>query len=255
MGFLKFIGIKIKKLLQKIQQLNFMNLDKGSNIGKGFVVVESVLKGKLNINNNVSVIKSEISGEAMIESNTKVLDSKLKGKISIGSNSKVIDGVCLDGDISIGSYTTINGPNTDLKTMINKIVIGNFCSIARNVSFQEYNHDFNRLTSYFVHRNLENKSVRNDVISKGNITLGHDVWIGTHCVILSGSTIGTGAVIAANSVVTGDIPPYAIAAGSPAKVIKYRFDEKTIADLLASNWWHKEKDEILNLFNNFKGNN
>jgi virginiamycin A acetyltransferase len=104
-----------------------------------------------------------------------------------------------------------------------------------------------------VRTNLEGKSFKEDLVSKGNIELGHDVWIGTQCVILSGAKIGTGAVIAANSVVTGEIPPYAIAAGSPAKIIKYRFEEKVISELLQSKWWDKTHEQIIDLFNNFKG--
>jgi virginiamycin A acetyltransferase len=73
--------------------------------------------------------------------------------------------------------------------------------------------------------------------SKGPITIGNDVWIGTQCVILSGSTIGDGAVIAANSVVTADIPPYAIAAGSPARVLRYRFSDAIIERLMKLEWW------------------
>ena len=131
-------------------------------------------------------------------------------------------------DIKIGNYTSINGPNTDLRCLLNEITIGNFCSIARNVSFQEYNHDFNQLTSYFVHTNLENKPMKTDVVSKGAITLGHDVWIGTHSVILSGSNIGTGAVIAANSVVTKSVPRFQIWGGVPAKFIRNRRPESDL---------------------------
>ena len=74
--------------------------------------------------------------------------------------------------------------------------------------------------------------------------MGHDVWIGTHCVLLSGAKIGNGAIIAANSVVTGEIPAYAIAAGSPAKVIKYRFSEEMISSLNALSWWHWPMEKI-----------
>jgi virginiamycin A acetyltransferase len=80
--------------------------------------------------------------------------------------------------------------------------------------------------------------------SKGPITIGNDVWIGTQCVILSGSTIGDGAVIAANSVVTADIPPYAIAAGSTAKVLRYRFSDAIIERLLNLQWWHWSRSKL-----------
>lgn len=69
------------------------------------------------------------------------------------------------------------------------------------------------------------------------VTMGSDVWVGRDVYVKGGITIGHGAVIAAKSVVTKDVPPYAIVGGNPARIIRYRFDEKTIADLLQLRWW------------------
>jgi acetyltransferase-like isoleucine patch superfamily enzyme len=77
--------------------------------------------------------------------------------------------------------------------------------------------------------------------------IGHDVWIGCNSVVLSGVTIGTGAVIGAGSVVTKDIPPYAIAYGNPAKVHRYRFDPETIDALLKSEWWRFSMEQLKTL--------
>ena len=71
-------------------------------------------------------------------------------------------------------------------------------------------------------------------------TIGHDVWIGANVSIKAGVTVGNGAVIGMGSVVTKDVPPYAIVAGVPAKVIRYRFDDDTIARLQAARWWERE---------------
>lgn len=76
-----------------------------------------------------------------------------------------------------------------------------------------------------------------DVLSKGAIEIGHDVWIGTNAIILSGVTIGTGAIVGAGSLVAKDVPPYAIVAGNPAKVLRFRFSDELIAKLLQSQWW------------------
>lgn len=80
--------------------------------------------------------------------------------------------------------------------------------------------------------------------SKGDIHIGSDVWAGAECIVLSGVTIGDGAVIGARSVVNKDIPPYAIAVGNPARVIGYRFEPEVITRLLDIAWWHWPKDRI-----------
>ena len=70
--------------------------------------------------------------------------------------------------------------------------------------------------------------------------IGHDVWIGDSALLIQGVRIGNGAIIAAGSVVTKDVPDYAVVAGVPAKVIRYRFDERQIAKLLETEWWNRE---------------
>lgn len=76
------------------------------------------------------------------------------------------------------------------------------------------------------------------------MNIGNDVWIGEGALILSGVTIGDGAVIGARSVVSKDIPPYAIAAGNPCRILKYRFPEEKISELLKIKWWNWETDKI-----------
>jgi len=73
--------------------------------------------------------------------------------------------------------------------------------------------------------------------SKGDVVIGNDVWLGQNAFILSGVTVGDGAVVAANAVVTKDVPPYSIVAGNPATVKKFRFDAETIERLLSVRWW------------------
>lgn len=160
----------------------------------------------------------------------------IKGDVSIGKGARVIGGVYVSGKVNIGEYTSVNGPNTDLYSRINPVTIGKFCSIARNVSIQEFNHRSDGITTYYIHKNVL-KSPRTEITSKGAIEIGNDVWISAHCMVLSGAKIGDGAIIGANSVVSGDIPPYAIAAGNPAKVLRYRFDEDVIRELLEIKWW------------------
>jgi acetyltransferase-like isoleucine patch superfamily enzyme len=76
------------------------------------------------------------------------------------------------------------------------------------------------------------------------VTIGNDVWIGARAVVLDGATIGDGAIIAAGAVVSGQVPPYAIVSGVPATVVRYRFDEPTIAALRRSRWWDRSPVEL-----------
>ncbi len=185
--------------------------------------------------------------EFKLPKSTRVIRGKLKmmGNISFGENCRFYDEVTIKAGnkVSIGRYTSISGPNTDIVNSIFPIKIGSFCSIARNVSIQEFNHDPENFTTYHIEKNMLNKKTVHEKVSKGPIVIGNDVWIGAQCVILSGAEIGDGAIIAANSVVTGKIPPYAIAGGTPAKIIKYRFPEEKRNKLLESDWFNKINED------------
>ena len=184
-----------------------------------------------------------ISAQSEIASPNLIVGSTIKGKVTIGEGTSVQQSY-LSGNITIGKNTSIWGPNTDLYAVINSIQIGNFCSIARNVSIQEYNHNPKKITTYLIGKNIFSEKWENELVSKGNIEIGNDVWIGAQCVILSGARIGNGAIIAANSVVNGEIPPYAIAAGSPGKVIGYRFSTEVIKALEKLQWWNWPLEKI-----------
>ncbi|WP_422006243.1 CatB-related O-acetyltransferase [Roseivirga pacifica] len=176
---------------------------------------------------------------------------KIRGKLSIGGDFSCSEGcrfygeINISGNIKIGRYTSLNGPNTDMQALHNSIEIGSFCSIARSVSFQEFNHRIDRPSTYFMAQNIFDLNRDLDTNSKGAINVGNDVWIGMHTVVLGGAKIGHGAIIGANSVVNGDIPSYAIAVGSPAKVIGYRFSEEKIKQLLNMAWWDWTIEEII----------
>jgi virginiamycin A acetyltransferase len=204
--------------------------------------------------NLVSLTKdSKIAGSVKLK---KVL---ISGKVHIRENAILQAGVtilCSSG-IDIGRFTIINGPNTDFYASIHPIELGSFCSIARNVSFQEFSHYTDRITTHLIFKHIFKKENK-DIFSKGPIKIGNDVWVGAHSVILSGVTVGNGAVIASNSVVNNDVPPYAIVAGSPAKVIRYRFDEETISLLEKIKWWEWSVEKIKeheDLFNSSLENN
>lgn len=126
-----------------------------------------------------------------------------------------------------------------------KLTIGSFCSIAPDVTFiLQSDHIMTNISTYPFKVKLMGQN--SEAISKGNINIGDDVWIGYGAIILSGISIGQGAVIAAGSVVTHSVPAYAIVAGNPAKTIRYRFDSEIIAKLKNINYSKLDKKRISN---------
>lgn len=128
---------------------------------------------------------------------------------------------------TIGKHCWINA-----SVGLNHVIMGNYCSVASAVLIGGMEHSVNHISTS---AKLSNHGYCNHITNIGN-----DVWIGSQVIIRQGVTIGTGAVVGANSFVNKDVPPFAIVAGSPAKVIKYRFDDKTISRIMASKYWELE---------------
>jgi len=118
------------------------------------------------------------------------------------------------------------------------IYIGNFCSISsRVVIFLGGGHNIDWISGYPFDSPFVDIPAKDHKTTNGNVIIKNDVWIGFGATIMSGVTIGNGAVVAAESVVTKDVPDYAIVAGNPARVIKYRFSKDEIDTLLEISWW------------------
>lgn len=192
----------------------------------------------------LQLIRYYCDRNAVIGKSSKIIKSNVHGPCHIGERT-VIHESLLSGNITIGNNTTLWGPDIQVLSIIHPISIGSFCSIARSVTIQEYFHDYSRLTTYFIGRNVFGEPIEKEVLSKGPINIGNDVWIGTGVQIMSGVTIGDGAVIAANSTVTHDVPPYAIVGGVPATTIKFRFSKSKIDELLQLKWWNWQYEKII----------
>jgi len=178
-----------------------------------------------------------------IHKNVMLKGATLGGKVIVAEGCRLFK-CSVIGNVTIGRYSSLWGPDTAVFSLIHPVEIGSFCSVARNVLIQEYNHDMTRPTSYFISQNIFGEGVEQDISSKGPIRIGHDVWIGAGAVLLSGVSIGNGAVIGANAVVTKNFPPYSILGGVPAKLIGFRFQEKERHELEQSGWWNWSIEKI-----------
>ncbi|MFC4348829.1 CatB-related O-acetyltransferase [Kordiimonas lipolytica] len=140
--------------------------------------------------------------------------------------------------VQIGKFSSISP-----QAVVVRVRMGRYCSIGHQVEIGMSRHPVGWLTTSAATYAPEKISPKlsqesNDFDSKPEDTfIGDDVWIGAHVLVPGGIKIGTGAIVAAGSVVTKDVPPYAIVGGNPARVIKYRVDEELIEPLLESKWW------------------
>ena len=171
--------------------------------------------------------------------------------------------VITDDAIIVGEYTMyndfVNDPKLFEKNNVlyhypinhDKLIIGKFCSIACGARFlfNSANHSLFSLSSYpfpifYEEWGLKRENVADAWDNKGDIVIGNDVWIGYESVILAGVTIGDGAIIGTRAVVTKDVPPYTIVGGVPAKIIRKRYSDEIISELLHIKWWDWEKQKI-----------
>lgn len=189
---------------------------------------------------NVSVSHPEL-----VHPEATLTNSTLSGRVHVGKGSLIRDSLVSAREVHIGRNTSLWGPSISIHARLNPVRVGSFCSIARHVSLQEYNHRVDRCSSYFFSSNVFDEGMDQDVTSRGPITIGNDVWIAAQVVIGSGATIGDGAVVGANSLVLGEVPPYAVVAGNPAKVLRYRFEDAVVERLLALKWWDWDDERIL----------
>ena len=171
--------------------------------------------------------------------------------------------VVKDPNIIVGDFTMYNDfvrdPQQFEKNNVlyhypinnDKLIIGKFCSIACGAKFlfTSANHTQTSLSTYpfpifFEEWGLDVQNITSAWDNKGDIVIGNDVWIGYETVILSGVTIGDGAIIGSRAVVTKDVPPYTIVGGVPAKTIRKRFSDDDIEALQKMKWWDWPIEQI-----------
>lgn len=194
--------------------------------------------------------------------NYRLLRRYKKNKLNIGYMCNIIN--CKFGftntiydcatliNSCFGDYTYIG-----LNTRILNTTIGKFCSIGPDVIISPGKHPSHTFVSThpsFYSVNRQGQDIfcdKNYFDESAPVRIGNDVWIGARVIIVDGVNIGDGAIIASGAIVTKDVPPYAIVAGIPAKVLKYRFEDSEIQFLTAAKWWDRDRKWLKDNFNLF----
>lgn len=174
-------------------------------------------------------------------------------------------------NIEIGDFTYYDDPegaeNFEKNVLYHfpfigdRLIIGKFCAIARGVRFimNGANHQMNGISTFpfFIFGNgwEAARPTADELPYKGNTIIGNDVWIGYDALIMPGVTIGDGAIIAACSIVTADVPPYAIVGGNPAQVVRRRFDADGVRRLQSIAWWNRSTAWITKHLNQIRSGN
>lgn len=194
---------------------------------------ELAVEGARDIHNKLRFKKSIIDRKCRINPT-----SKIAPHCHILENSLVIN-----SEVKSYSYIGVN-------SIVQNVRIGAFCSIANDVFIGLGTHPIDYLSTspllYRVTNTFRIKLIEKDLSfdEYALVVIGNDVWIGARAIVMDGVKIGDGAIIAAGAVVTKDIPPYAIAGGVPAKVIRFRFEPEKIERLLKLQWWTWTLDEL-----------
>jgi phosphonate metabolism protein (transferase hexapeptide repeat family) len=193
------------------------------------------------------VKRPELSEQPAIHPTAHVRESKLGPWTAVGARTTIAETV-------MGDYSYVVNDSSIIYSEI-----GKFCSIAAHTRINPGNHPLERVALH--HWTYRSKSYRLDPEDDDEffewrrshkVTLGHDVWIGHGAVILPGVSIGTGAAVGAGAVVSKDVPPFAIAVGVPAKVLRYRFPEEIREKLLELAWWDWNREQLAERLPDFR---
>lgn len=181
----------------------------------------------IKIYQGAKTINSIFGDNVVVGEDTYVEDSTLGNLVQLNRRNMIINS-------KIGDYTY-----TGANTVIKKANIGKFCSISWNVSITGNVHDYKLATPHpFTHLHTFKLVDENSPLESKSVCVYNDVWLGMNSCVLPGIKIDSGSIVGAGSVVTKDVPPYTIVAGNPAKIIKYRFSDEIIGDLLEVEWWN-----------------
>jgi acetyltransferase-like isoleucine patch superfamily enzyme len=187
-----------------------------------------------------------LHGTMRLNAGARIFKSMIRGPLFLNKNSQI------GPDVVTSKYFGMNE-----SCFIARATAGAFCAIGARTAINPFNHPIDWLsTNEFQYHpksfdwvdeynQIERLERMPDMFQ--HVTIGNDVWTGHNVNVMAGVNVGDGAIIAAGSVVTKDVPPFAIVAGVPATVKRYRFPEKTIARLLRVKWWDLELSQLSGL--------
>jgi acetyltransferase-like isoleucine patch superfamily enzyme len=195
---------------------------------------------------NTSGEPAFLHGIMRLNSGARIIKSTIRGPLFLNRNSQI------GPDVVTGKYFGMNE-----NCFVARATVGSFGAIGARTAINPFNHPTTWLsTNEFQYhpKSFDWVDEYNDFVRLertpdmfNHVTIGNDVWTGHNVNVTAGVNVGDGAVIAAGSVVTKDVPPYAIVGGVPATIIRYRFDERTIERLLRVKWWELELSQLSGL--------
>jgi acetyltransferase-like isoleucine patch superfamily enzyme len=201
---------------------------------------------KIDFYENTGTVPVHLHGIMRLNPGARIIKSTICGPLFLNKNSQV------GPDVVAGKYFGMNE-----NCFIARATIGAFCAIGARTAINPFNHpsDWLSIHEFQYHPNSFDwveeygkfKRLDRTPDMFAHVTVGNDVWTGHNVNIMAGVSVGDGAIIAAGSVVTKDVPPYAIVAGVPASVKRFRFPERTIERLLRLKWWDLELSQLSGL--------
>jgi virginiamycin A acetyltransferase len=184
---------------------------------------------------------ARLAGNVSLAAGARVeTGSHLSGNVSVAKNAHVGPDSKVTGTVALDRYVNLTA---DVEFIGGEISVGGFTPVGRRTSFQAIDHSTHRpSTQWKFYAEVLDEEL--EMVSKGPIQVGSDVWIGMDATVLSGVEIGHGAVVGAGAIVTEDVEPYAIVAGVPAEHKGWRFDERIREQLLDVAWWEWDEDRM-----------
>jgi acetyltransferase-like isoleucine patch superfamily enzyme len=210
----------------------------GVTVARGATLAGDNTFGRNNsFGKDVYVLQSKFGDNVSVRDNCRVFHSEFEGNSILYENGTL-------GHVSVGAYSYLSQ-----SAQISHLSIGRFCSIGPGLKsgFGIHPTDFVSTSPVFFSTRKQCGTTfaqREHFTEYEQTKIGHDVWTGNDVYIKDGTTVGDGAILAAGAVVVRDVEPYAIVGGVPAKIIRFRFDERTIAELLRHEWWNWSEAEL-----------